>query len=168
MPYRWTDTDADTTRTLDLWPHRSLPRRGFVGFIGVTFVFLLMPLIPLIGTPVLWALLPFLMGALALLWLLLERSYTDGSLHEELTLAPDRIALVRHNPRGPEQRWEANPFWVRVELHREGAKVENYLTLTGANRTVELGAFLSPDERAGLYEDMLRALARVKPAPDPA
>ncbi len=154
---------ADPVARLKLWPHRSMPRQGFAAFIGVTFLFLLMPLFPLLGTPVLWALLPFLMGALALLWLMLERNYADGALVEVLTLWSDRVELVRKNPRGPDQFWEANPHWVRVELHEDGGPVEKYLTLSGSDRTVELGAFLSPEERDSVYRDLsdrLRALRR--------
>jgi hypothetical protein len=42
--------------------------------------------------------------------------------------------------------------------------VSNYLTFTGAGRTVELGAFLSEEERLELkpeIEDALRRLAQV-------
>jgi uncharacterized membrane protein len=159
MPYHWTNKpDAET---LTAWPHRSLPRRGFVGFIAITFIFLLMPLIPLLGTPVLWALLPFLMGALALLWWLFERNYRDGELREELTLWRDRIELIRHNPNSSDQHWEANPYWVQLELHDGDGPVDQYITLTGNDRTVELGAFLSPEERKTLHNDLadrLRAL----------
>ena len=69
------------------------------------------------------------------------------------------MALRRQNPRGADQTWEANPHWVRVAIAEKGGPVPNYLTLSGAGRTVELGAFLAPEERAELYEelaDMLR------------
>jgi uncharacterized membrane protein len=163
MPFRWTKTPTDPeTQSLTLWPHRSLPRKGFVIFIGVTFVLLLVPLMAFLGTPVLWGLLPFMMGVLALTWLLLMRSYADGQLTEVLTLRPERVELVRTNPRGAEQRWEANPYWVRVEMHRKDGPVENYLTLSGSDRTVEIGAFLSPEERAALYGELQGAFARAR------
>lgn len=145
---------------LSLWPHRSLPRRGFALFIVLTFGMLLIPLIAVLGTVVLWGLLPFLMGALALVWWALERSYRDGALREELTVWSDRVELVRSNPRGPSQSWEANPYWVRVEIHKSGGPVENYVTLSGSGREVEIGAFLSPEERIGLYDDLERVLRR--------
>ena len=119
---------------------------------------LLVPLLAFVGTPVLWGLLPFMMGVLALTWVLIERSYADGRLTEVLTLWDDRVELVRFNPRGAEQRWEANPYWVRVEMHGTKGPVENYLTLSGSDRTVEIGAFLSPEERALLYADLTRVI----------
>lgn len=157
MPYQWTSKPDDTQAPrwrLSAWPHRSLPPRGFVWFIGLTAAMLSLPLLSVLGTPVLWVLLPFLVGALALVWVFLQRSYADGSLSEDLSIWTDRMELVRHNPRGPEQFWQANPHWVRVELHEKGGPVENYVTLSGAGREVELGRFLSADERVALYRDL--------------
>ena len=160
MPYLWTtpETGPDHRDTpcwhLCLWPNRSLPPQGFVVFIGLTAGLLSLPLIAVLGSPVLWGLLPFLAGTVWLLWYFLQRSYADGALCEKLRLSPDQIELLRSDPRKPEQSWQANPYWVRVELHPEGGKVDQYLTLTGAGRTVEIGAFLSPDERKTLYRDL--------------
>ncbi len=145
-------------RRLVLWPHRSLPPRGFAIFILLTYALFMLPLMALLGTAALWGLLPFLLGTLALTWYFLQRSYRDGALREELTLWDDRVELVRINPRGPRQRWEANPYWVRVGLLPEGGPVEQYVTLRGGARTVEIGAFLSPDERKALYDELRREL----------
>ena len=164
MPYEWSSSEEaghGATR-LHLWPHRSLSPRGFAGFILMTFTFLMLPPLALLGTPLLWGILPFLLGALALLWAALRRSTADGALTEELTLWPERVDLIRHNPRGPEQRWHANPFWVQIDLHPDGGPVENYVTLRGGDRTVEIGAFLSPEERESLYGDLRAAFAQTR------
>lgn len=142
-----------------LRPNRSLTPGGFATFIGITCALLSLPLLALLGTPVLWGILPFLMIAVAGVWIAIRRNWDDGRLTEVLTLWPDRIELLRINPRGPDQHWTANPFWVRLEMHSDKGPVENYITLEGAGRSVELGAFLSPDERAELHHDLARALA---------
>lgn len=161
MPYEWLPPSPDGPRAeLHLWPYRSLPKRGFVWFVGGTAALISMPLWPLLGTWLLWGLLPFLMIAVGGLWWGLSRSYRDGDLIERLVLEEDRITLTRHNPRGPEQRWEANPYWVQVTLHPSGGPVEDYLTLKGDGREVELGAFLSPEERRRLRGEVLEALAQ--------
>ena len=152
---------------LTLWPHRSPPRRGFAAFILITFALLLIPLFAVIGTLVLWGLLPFLLGTLALTWILLERSYKDGELTEVLRLWSDRIDLVRLDPRRPPQDWHANPHWVQVKLRPSGGPVENYVTLKGGGREVEIGAFLSPDERRALHHELTAALARINAAAKP-
>jgi uncharacterized membrane protein len=142
-----------------LWAHRSLPRTGFVWFIGVTFVLMLMPLAALLGTDAMWGLLPFLMGTLALVWFFVMRSYKTAP-REELRIWDDRIEIIHTDPDGSGQEWHANPHWVRVRLTPEGGPVEQYLTLIGGGRDVELGAFLSPQERIDLHDDLLRLLAK--------
>ncbi|MFP4239432.1 MAG: DUF2244 domain-containing protein [Rhodosalinus sp.] len=155
MPYAWTDMqEPERGAELRLWPHRSLPQAGFAAFILGTFAFLCLPLVAVIGTPVLWGLLPFLLLALGGLWCGLRRSYRDGEILEELRMTPETIRLTRRNPRGPLQEWECNPHWIRVELHARGGPVPNYVTLRGSGREVEIGAFLSEDERKALYGDL--------------
>lgn len=146
--------------TISLWPNRSLPRKGFRLVLCFTAAMLCLPLIPLLGTPVGTAMIPFLIGALLLLWYFLERNYKDGArLREELRLWPDLIAVERHNTTGKPKFWQANPYWVRTEL-RDTEQVENYLILKGGTRDIELGSFLSPDERVTLRDDLDRALGQ--------
>ncbi|WP_281856826.1 DUF2244 domain-containing protein [Litoreibacter halocynthiae] len=143
-----------------LWPHRSLPRGGFVFFIAITCVMLTFPLLPLIGTAAIWVLLPFLVLTVTLLWVFIMRSYRSGQLVEELSLWPDHIILVRREPDGTRQDWATNPYWVEVVSHDK--PVAAYLTLRGGPREVELGAFLTPEERLELKEELeekLRFLA---------
>ncbi|MGP3698753.1 DUF2244 domain-containing protein [Rhodobacter sp. NSM] len=147
---------------LHLWPYRSLPRRGFAGFMAATCLLLAVPLVGVLGSPVLWGLLPFLVLAATGIWLALNRSYSDGEILEEFTLWRDRATLDRHGPRGRRQSWQANPHWVRVTLHASGGPVSNYLTLGGGPREVEIGAFLSEDERLALLPELEGALARLR------
>lgn len=163
MPYEWLPP-AQAEQRLHLWPHRSLSKQGFVWFIGGTAALIALPLITLIGNPALWALLPFLTAAIAGIWWALKRSYRDAQIIEDLTLTPDRITLTRHGPNGRKQAWEANPHWVRVIRHESGGPVPQYLTLQGGQREVELGAFLSEDERITLARSLTQKLHDVRQA----
>ena len=163
MPYRVAQTTHNATITA--WPHRSLPRRGFVAFLGVTWAMLMIPAIGLLGTVALWGLLPFMLIALGLTWYFLERSYKDGDILETLILTHETAKLRRHNPRSPQQNWQANIHWVVMGLTPKDAPVDNYLTLQGNGRRVEFGAFLTPDERLALSEEMSLLLVRFKSAP---
>lgn len=147
---------------LHLWPHRSLTAKGFVWFIGITATALSLPLFAVLGTAVLWGLLPFMLLVLGGVWYGIRRNQRDLSLHEVLVLAEDRIALTRHNPRRDNQHWEANPYWVELRLHPKQGPVENYLTLRGSDREVELGAFLSPEERLDLHADLQDRLNQLR------
>lgn len=144
-----------------LSPHRSLPRKGFAWFLLILWGLLMVPMVPLLGSVALWVMLPFLLGALALIWAFIERNYRDGALSEELLLWPDRIEVTRNNPRRPPQHWHANPYWTRLHLRPSGGPVEDYLTLKGNGREIELGAFLSPEERREVHDGLQRALVRV-------
>ncbi len=147
---------------LRLHPNRSLKPEGFVLFIGLTCAAIALPLLALLGTPTLWGILPFFAVTVTGVWYALRRNNRDrGRLHEELTLWSDRMELVRHDPGGTRRAWDANPYWVRLTLRAAGGPVENYLTLKGGGREVELGAFLSPEERADLHDNLGRALSRV-------
>ena len=98
----------------------------------------------------------------------MQHSYRTGAVTEELTLTRDQITLHRHTPRRADQTWHANPHWVRPTLHATGGPVPQYLTLSGNGREVELGAFLTPQERLELYRLLLQHLSDVKiPAPTP-
>lgn len=165
MPYRWEKTDADTI-TLRLWPFRSLTARGYVGFVGLTAALLAVPLLPVFGSPALWGLLPFVLAALAALMLALSRSDRAGGIREVLVLRAGRADLLRHDPGRADRHWQANPYWIRVTLRRDGP-VADYLTLSGGlgpdgGREVELGAFLSPEERIHLAAELREVLGRIR------
>lgn len=158
MPYTWTHANSETQLTA--WPYRSLPKRGFVLMISVTSAFIALPLLAVLGSPILWGLLPFLALAIAALWWGLQRSYRDAEILEELTITDHQIHLRRHNPRGPVQEWDSNCHWARVHLHAQGGPVEHYLTLKGDNpREVEIGRFLTAQERQALYGELQGAIA---------
>lgn len=168
MPYAWTDTTDPAltpTATLTATPHRPLGPRGFVAFVAATVLLLAIPVVESLGTAVLWVMLLFCGAAVAGLWVALSRSLRDRQVREVLVLTPDRIRLTRTDGRGQVKDWHGNPHWVRVTLYPSGQPVEDYLTLTGGGREVELGAFLTPGERRALASDLRSRLARMKPGP---
>ncbi len=159
MPYEWTEkSDCAAPRRLTLWPHRSLPRRGFAAFILGTFALITIPLYPLLGTVVLWGILPFMLLAVAGIWWALERSYHEARLREVLTIDPVHIRLQRTEASGATREWDCNSYWAKVNMHPTGGPVAHYLTLKGKGREVEIGAFLSEDERKTLYGELTDAL----------
>ena len=158
MPYRWTETE--TSASLTLWPYRSLPVKGFVLVIAALACALLAPLLALLGTALLWGILPFMLIVLGGIWWAFSASYRAATLTEVLTFEADRITLLRRAPDGSEKHWEANPYWVAVRLYPAGGPVPDYLTLKGGGREVELGTFLSQQERRRLVEELRERLAR--------
>lgn len=161
MPYSWTKPDpSPARRELHLWPYQSLPAKGFAAFIFCTFSMILLPLFPLLGSVVLWGVLPFLMMAVGGMWFALSRSRQNAQILEVLTLTDDQAHLVRHDPKGLAREWNCNRYWAKPQMHLNDGPVPYYVTLKGAGREVEIGAFLSEDERMTLYEELNNALTR--------
>ena len=157
MPYRWSDTsDADV---LELWPHQSLTGRGFSWFIGSTAFMLLLPILAVLGTVVAWILMVFFLTALWGVWHAIRTNQSHLTLYEELKVQPDLIKLVHRPATGRDLEWAANPHWVTIQLRNDGP-VDQYLTLRGGGREVELGRFLSPEERQTLYADLMGRLRK--------
>ena len=160
----FSDSGADTPPLAQaiLRPNRSLTRSGLAWLLVILWALLLIPLIPLLGNVALWVMLPFLLGALAALWYSIERNTKDGALTEELSIWPDRMTVLRTNPRAASQQWQANPYWVSLHIRATGGPVDNYLTLKGNGREIELGAFLSPEERDDLYHRLETELHKAR------
>jgi uncharacterized membrane protein len=164
MPYAWLDEEADGSRRLLIWRHRSLTPRGFVWVIGLTASLMTLPLLAVLGSAVMWGLLPFALAALCGLWWAVQRGWKGGGSFEEVVISPALMSVTRHDPGRPVRQWQGNPYWVRLRLRRDGP-VEDYLTLSDGRREIELGAFLSPEERRGLREDLAAVLADLKEKP---
>lgn len=149
--------------TLTLTYHNALTAPGFVWFVGATAVLMLIPILAFLGSAFLWVLLISLGTSLVAIWTALRLSWHRGRVREVMEFHRDNITLTRQDPGKPTKSWSANPYWVHVEMEKDNRDVPNYLTLKGGDRLVELGSFLSADERPDLAEDLrqvLDALAR--------
>ena len=156
-PFKRADPPAWGVR---LWPHRSLSPSGFRWIMGLTAAGLCLPLIALAPTGASLALAPYAAAAFGLLWLFLKLSYLTGKVTEDLFLWPDAIAVERREPLGTTKRWFANPYWVDIDT-TDTDTVEKYLTLRGGGRRIELGAFLTPEERIELAGELRRQINRM-------
>lgn len=133
--------------------------QGFTWFIGITAMMLSLPLFAVLGSAVAWVLLVFFLTAIWGVWRAIMANRSARQMHEELRLA-DGTAHLEHVPaNGPSKTWRADLHWVTVHLHPKGP-VEDYLTLRGGGREVELGAFLTPDERKDLYDELKTVIRR--------
>ena len=143
-----------------LWPHNSLPARGMAVFVLSTFTMISIPVLGLLGSPVLWGLLPFTLAAVWGMYWALQRNYKARQINEELILDETMARLTRTNPKGDVQEWDCDRYWTQVTKYEDEGPVPHYITLRGKGREVEIGAFLSEDERIALFDDLQRALRR--------
>ncbi|WP_298843723.1 DUF2244 domain-containing protein [uncultured Roseobacter sp.] len=160
MPYQWTSEPGQTPQTLHLWPHNSLPARGMAAFVLSTFTLICIPTLPLLGSPILWGLLPFLLAAVWGIYFALQRNHRARQIKEVLTLGEKDAQLIRTEPGGEVHAWDCNRYWTTITKYEKDGPVPQYVTLSGMGREVEIGSFLSEEERISLYEELQRAWTR--------
>lgn len=159
MPYRWTYNADHTPAQLDLWAHNALPPRWLAITVLATLFAISIPLFMVIGTIAFWGLLPFVIGTVWALWFGLERNQKERSLYETLWFEEDDVTL-RHTPaRGAPLEWQCNRYWAKVNIYERNGHTRDYVTLRGNGREVQIGAFLTDEERRALYGDLKRHLS---------
>ncbi len=144
-----------------LWPNRSLGPVGFRNTMLIAALGFALPVIPFVWAGAYWILLPFVFVAFGSLWLAFKMNNRHGQLREHIGLWPDLIAVERHELNGEIKRWQANPYWLRIKFVKSGGPVDNYLTLIGSDREIEIGAFLSPEERTALKSQLETHIQRL-------
>ncbi len=141
-----------------LYPHRSLPPRGFAilmallgsvgGCVGIALV--------LLGA---WPVTPFLGLDVLLLFIAFRLSYRSARQHEAIRLTDDSLVVERVSPRGERRHWRFQPFWLRVVLE-EPSEDTNRVLLTSHGRSLVVAGFLGPAERRRFATALTAALAR--------
>ncbi len=160
MPYEWKTEPNAAAQEMRLWPHQSLPAKGFAAFILATFTLILIPTITLLGTVLLWGMLPFVLGAVAAIYFALQYNHKTRQIEEVLRIDEDTAYLTHTTHKGEVKEWQCNRYWAKVQKYEKEGPIPHYVTLRGEGREVEIGSFLSEEERVELYDDLLRSLKR--------
>lgn len=160
MPYEWKTTPGGTAQEMHLWPHQSLPAKGFAAFVLATFTMIMIPTFTLLGTVLLWGMLPFVLMAVGGIYFALQHNYKSRQIEEVLTLTGDTAHLTHTTHKGEVKEWQCNRYWTQVLKYERDGPVPHYVTLRGEGREVEIGSFLSEEERVELYDDLQRSLQR--------
>jgi len=148
-----------------LWPHRSLPPRGFrllmlglgvMSFIaGICFV--------AAGA---WPVCGFFGLDVALLYLAFRLSYRSARQRETLRLADDQFTVERVDIYGARRLWRFQPFWLKVVLEERRGE-SNRLLLASHGKSVVIGDFLAPTVRRDLAATLRAVLGRWRAALNP-
>lgn len=101
-----------------------------------------------------WPIAPFMGADVALLGWALMATVRAARRYEHVTLTPSRLAIVHHPVKGEDRKVEFNPYWVRVNVE-DGPQPAGRLMLSSHGRSVQVGAFLGPNERLS-FADMLK------------
>ena len=158
------DKSDPTFLRMRLVPNRSLDSYGTkLVFLVIACGFLL-PIIPFIGSPIGVTLTIFSGLTFYLFLTLLQKNFQQGSTFEEILISKRKIKVVHQEKNKEQLTWECNPYWTKVHLDINNPRLKNYLTLAGKGKHIELGAFLSPDERLELRDKIQNALAKANSA----
>ena len=149
-----------------LWPHRSLPPRGFRALmLGLGLLSLAAGLIFIsVGA---WPICGFFGLDVALLYLAFRISYRSARQRETLRLAGDQFTVERVGIYGERRQWRFQPFWLRVILE-ERPDESNRLSVASHGRSLVIGDFLAPPVRRELAANLRDVLARWRAALNPA
>ena len=139
-----------------LAPNRSLGRMGFAAVmagvivvsVGLGTHFLLQGAWPVFG---------FFGLDIALLYLAFRLSYRSGRLRELIRVTGDEVVVRRIAPNGRTTEWRFNPYWLRIALD-EPVEHHSQITLSSHGRSLVIGAYLAPEERASLVRALRAAL----------
>ena len=151
--------EPESTPLLDLVlrPHRSLSPAGFWALMALLAAFSFVGGIVfwLAGA---WPVIGFLGVDLLLVYIAFKASYAGGRAYERVRLSPERLTVERVDPWGRRTRFELQPHWLQVNLDTN----EEQLSLASHGRALTIAAFLPPDERAQVADEIRRALARLR------
>ncbi|PLW76231.1 DUF2244 domain-containing protein [Cohaesibacter celericrescens] len=144
-----------------LHPYRSMGRKGFFWIIVCIGGAMLVMSIPffLLGA---WPIIGFAGLDVLLLYWALRRNCSDARAKEQIEITHDKVTLVQTSPKGHQQQFCFNPYWVRLEAVHEEDKGMTKLSLTSHGQSTEIGAFLHACERESLAQALKTALQDAK------
>ena len=145
-------------------PHRSLGPRGFRALMIATFAASALLSLPfyLMGA---WPVVGFMGLDVLALYLAFRVNFRSARAYEELRLTPLELLFARVSRRGARREWRFNPSWVRFERIEHEEFGTQRLSLISRGRSLEVGAFLGPDQKAELATRFSRALAQARLGP---
>ena len=141
-----------------LTPNRSLSRFGFwVLFITVSFS------ASVVGISFMqmgaWPVLGFCGLEMLVLFIAFRANYISGQKSEEVKLTENLLEVRKISPLGHVLRWRFEPTWLQITID-EPLKHDSKLQLASHGRSLEIGAFLTPEERLQLAYALRSALDR--------
>jgi uncharacterized membrane protein len=144
-----------------LRPHRSLGPRGFALLMaavsGISFIsgiaFVLRGAWPVVG---------FFGLDVALIYLAFRVNYRAADASERVILRETQLLVERRRRGQLIGRWSFQPYWLHIDVIEEPRPA---IVLRSHGHSVAVGAFLSPDERAGFARALSDSVAELRTAP---
>lgn len=110
-----------------------------------------------------WPVMPFMGLDVALLAWAFRAARRAATREEHVVVTPSLLSVERRPPKGPISEIRLNPYWVRVQMD-EPPEHGSQLTLWSHGRSVRIGTFLPPTERASFAQALKSALQTARTA----
>ncbi|MGB0713888.1 MAG: DUF2244 domain-containing protein [Gammaproteobacteria bacterium] len=150
-------TDAPGSTRYVLRPNRSMDWRGNLIFLGGLFAITMTVGLGL-ATLGYWPVLPFAGLELTLVAMALYHTGLSASRCEVISIG-DEIIRVEKGRREPDITVEFQRTWARVQLSQPRQRLHpSRLLLRSHGKFVEVGSFLTEDEREGLAKNLAARL----------
>lgn len=141
----------------ELRPHRSLSPLGFWLLMAAVSAVCFTAGLAFLAVGA-WPVFGFFGLDVALLYLAFRLNYRSGRLVETICLNDRELVITRRFPNGQIREWRLIPYWVRVSLETP-LHHNSQLVLSSHGRHIELGSFLTPEERQEVAGALRAALA---------
>ncbi len=147
-----------------LHPHRSLSERNFWVLLCVFSAISFATTIPFVVMGA-WSVAGFMGLDVAIFYFAFRANFRAARAYEDVNVTPIELSLAKVSPKGARAEWHFNPSWVYLhkETHEEYGVQK--IALFSRGRSVEVGHFLGPDEKALLVHDLSLALAEARRGP---
>tara|TARA_B100000676_G_scaffold50873_1_gene50040 strand:- start:20308 stop:20832 length:525 start_codon:yes stop_codon:yes gene_type:complete len=146
-----------------LQPHTSLGPQGFlllmavIGVIsftaGVAFI--------MVGA---WPVFGFLGLDVVLVYVAFKFNYRDARRYETVKLTDRKLLIERVGPTGRRQKWSFQTYWLKVDLENPPTP-ESALMLRSHGKVLEIGSFLTPQEKYDLATALRDELEKLRRNP---
>lgn len=145
----------------DLRPHRALGPKGIRNVILFTALMISVPGIFFYAIGA-WPIIGLLgLDLIALTWAM-TASFKSGRMFETVTLWRDNLEVRHVSEKGEERRHEFNPFWVRLDVARDFEGRVTNIALRNRQDRLEIGAFLTPDDKKKFADGFGVALQKAR------
>jgi uncharacterized membrane protein len=158
------DPAADRIYATRLTPYRSMTPRAFKSFIILFCCVNLVLSAPffIMGA---WPVAGFMGLDVLALYIAFRVSFRSADAYETVELTALELVFAKVTPRGQREVWRFNPSWVRLEQETHEEFGTERVALVSRGQSVEIGAFLGPEQKAALARDLARALADARRGP---
>ncbi|MBJ3775264.1 DUF2244 domain-containing protein [Acuticoccus mangrovi] len=144
-----------------LFPHRSLSRRGFWITMGIVTAALGFAGLRALAFGA-WPVACFAVLDVALLYGAFRLSYRSGRAFEEVSVSPAEVLVRKVTPAGRVTEHRFQTMWARLSVTRVDDEGVTRLDLGSHGRSITIGAFLNPDDRASFADAFSAALSRAR------